>query len=143
MSAIGKCPWCGGEPEVDETPEWFVGCLNERCMASGPFSETRDLAITAWNRLATPDPAEVRGRIRWEGRRAYLGTKAMGHISQSFMGTWNVSLSPKKSIVGFDTPEAARAALDAAVREAIETTQPTAGILPEETNDERKNTDHG
>lgn len=127
MSAIGKCPWCGGSEGavMSVSLDNWVACKSVDCRAYGPVCDSPEAAITAWNRLATPDPAEVRGRIRWEGRRAYLGTKAMGHISQSFMGTWNVSLSPKKSIVGFDTPEAARAALVAAVREAIQREETT------------------
>lgn len=59
MSAIGNCPWCGGEAKADPIPEWYVECTSAECMASGPFSETRDLAIAAWNRLATPGQGEV------------------------------------------------------------------------------------
>ncbi len=59
MSAIGNCPWCGGEAKADPIPEWYVECTSAECMASGPFSETRALAIAAWNRLATPGQGEV------------------------------------------------------------------------------------
>ena len=59
MSAIGKCPWCGGEATMDRIDSFWVGCDRDGCLASGPNADTPEAAITAWNRLATPGQGEA------------------------------------------------------------------------------------
>lgn len=48
------CPFCGGEATVDS--DWpSAHCVEcEQCSAAGPFDETKEQAITAWN-TRTPD----------------------------------------------------------------------------------------
>lgn len=49
------CPFCGGADVVaslDGAQDWRVSC--GRCGAEGGPRETRDEAIDAWNRRATP-----------------------------------------------------------------------------------------
>jgi Lar family restriction alleviation protein len=58
MSAIGKCPWCGGGwTMTTRTSRKNLGSnvACDACGASGPFADTPEAAITAWNRLATPE----------------------------------------------------------------------------------------
>jgi len=125
MSAIGKCPWpgCGGEGNAPDILGFFnVQC--QKCGACGPISPTEDGAIDAWNRLATPDPAEVRGRIRWDGDCLKMGNIPFGHVHRlpTDREWWRLS-----GIAGVQydptdfrpTEAAARAALVAAVMKAI------------------------
>lgn len=55
MEQMERCPFCKGDlvnisqPDSEEPPYW-VHCYN--CGADGPLSDTRELAIEAWNRSA-------------------------------------------------------------------------------------------
>lgn len=94
------CPFCG-HPQTDE----------------GLAELDR---LTKLHRLATPDPAEVRGRIRWEDDMAYLGRLYLGLIAPTdSSGAILLQSIPTPLSARYDTPDAARAALVAAVREAI------------------------
>lgn len=121
MSAIGKCPWPGCGSDATVIIGRYVRCDNQDCMAQGPLAANPEAAITAWNRLATPDPAEVRGRIRWTGYYAYIGRLPVGRVRAGmFEGTWwadPFTLTSKSST--HPTEALARAALVATVREAI------------------------
>jgi len=126
MSAIGKCPWpgCGGEGEAPDILGFFsVQC--QKCGASGPISPREDGAITAWNRLATPDPAEVRGRIRWARTALMVGKLYCGHVRQRGHEWWAYPEWEDGKKSPHPTEAAARAALVAAVREAIQREETT------------------
>lgn len=124
MSAIGNCPWCNHRAILFSNlarEVTFFRCNNQLCGAQGPEMSTRDLAITAWNRLATPGQGEVRGRVRWEADRLYLGSLLLGRVTQSVErdGEWRSSGVYLGLPSYHPTEAAARAALEAAVREAI------------------------
>ena len=75
MSAIGNCPWCGDpDPIVRTAGIVAVYCTNLDCVAHGPIASTPDLAITAWNRLATPGQGEVPTDLRALAALARLAT---------------------------------------------------------------------
>jgi hypothetical protein len=124
MSAIGKCPWpgCGGDVQCLEygVQEHAVDCQN--CGACGPFHTSEEAAITAWNRLATPDPERVTGRVRWEGDGNILmfGPFYCGFIrpiGSEWRSSANCGGDGMSTI--HPTEASARAALVAAVKEAI------------------------
>ena len=116
------CPFCG-HPQTDE----------------GLAELDR---LTKLQRLATPDPAEVRGRIRWgansfgmPGRALFIGNICAGHILDDYTRTkeggpeWRAWIMRKDDVgedLGwFGKDVLARAALVAAVREAIQTEETT------------------
>jgi len=121
MSAIGECLWCGGDVQCLEygVQEHAVDCQN--CGACGPFHTSEEAAITAWNRLATPDPERVTGRVRWEDGDAYLGRVRIGTINALTSKPLKYGVDTRWVTVPgyFDTEASARAALVAAVKEAI------------------------
>lgn len=74
---IEKCPWCSGPASVQviSDDDWhyhnklcsvmgianpgrirvmaaFVECDNHECQASGPFLDSEEQAVEAWNRVA-------------------------------------------------------------------------------------------
>lgn len=130
MSAIGKCPWpgCGGVGSITrhglppKHPGVWIMC--DKCDACGPSETDVTAAITAWNRLATPGPERVTGRVRWEGDCLKMGNIPVGHVHRlptdrewwRLSGIAGVQYDP----TDFRPTEAsARAALVAAVKEAI------------------------
>lgn len=118
MSAIGNCPWCGGEGKAPDILGFFnVQC--QQCGACGPISPREEPAIAAWNRLATPGQGEVRGRVRWGNGKAYLGAFYCGQVVPFTGGLWSVYDAQKRHPTDYPTEAAARAALETAVREAI------------------------
>ena len=52
MEELRKCPFCGGEAEINDrgffTTETFVECME--CLARGEEFYTEAEAIAAWNR---------------------------------------------------------------------------------------------
>lgn len=132
MSAIGKCLWCGGETITKGWhPIVFVECQSNDCMATGPARGLAEEAITAWNRLATPDPERVTGRVRWErlfntelGSQVQVfsvGKLRVGSVWKQAEGSWRINntIGIPSHIAFFPTEASARAALVAAVMEAI------------------------
>lgn len=52
-------PWCGNRAIIFRNPGRsvvFVRCNGQDCGAQGPEASTREMAIAAWNRLATAKP---------------------------------------------------------------------------------------
>jgi hypothetical protein len=124
MSAIGKCPWCGGSAAMNQghdTYKWqWVVCQDRACEAEGPTRDSPEAAINAWNRLATPDPERVTGRVRWEGNVLFLGPLYCGFIrpvGDEWRSSANCGGDGMSKI--HPTEASARAALVAAVKEAI------------------------
>jgi Lar family restriction alleviation protein len=61
MSELKKCPFCGGEADIEEIPgspftdepyTWGVGC--KECNI-GWYEETKEESIAKWNRRAQPE----------------------------------------------------------------------------------------
>lgn len=54
-ATAAACPWCGGEAEAKNksTHACFVRCNVKGCGARGPIAHGVDIAIKAWNRVAT------------------------------------------------------------------------------------------
>lgn len=53
---IEKCPWCGGSATLNSVSSAgegaFVGCDNKDCQGNGPFLDSEEQAVEAWNRVA-------------------------------------------------------------------------------------------
>ena len=57
------CPFCGGEAhlrdDVSHSRAYFIGCNVEDCFGEIHWEQSRDKAIAAWNRRATPTVQEA------------------------------------------------------------------------------------
>lgn len=126
MSAIGPvpCHWCKSDVTRRLGDFHYIACLNHKCAATGPYGTTPETAITAWNRLATPDPAEVRlPPITWSPwDTAHIGKLQVGAVHRMWAKDelWSAYV-PGTGMppAVYHSREAARAALVAAVREGI------------------------
>lgn len=65
MSELKKCPFCGGEADIEEIPgspftnepyTWAVGC---KACNIGWYEETQAEATSKWNRRAQPENAPL------------------------------------------------------------------------------------
>jgi len=54
------CHWCEGSVDFRFNGKYYITCRDQLCAASGPFGQTKDAAITAWNAIArTWQPPET------------------------------------------------------------------------------------